>query len=178
MMAEMDIKCKRIIDGKTYNTETATQIAGWMDDNDDVPWESGRYLYKNRHGAFFLYTFLNGAYEEDFEKIEPFSSEQARSWLEENRGWNPDLIESLFGPMPEAGSGEAKYTLRMPDSLRDRLAACAKANNQSLNAWIVRCLESCAEVSASETDTSSRRDIPPMGNMVGSNATGWKPKGT
>ena len=44
--------------------------------------------------------------------------------------------------MPEAGSGEAKYTLRMPDSLRDRLAERAKANNQSLNAWIVRCLES------------------------------------
>jgi hypothetical protein len=170
----MDIKCKRIIDGKTYNTETATQIAGWTDDNEDGPWESGRYLYKNRHGAFFLYTFVDGADENDFEKIEPYSADQARSWLEENRSWNPDLIESLFGAMPEAGSGEAKYTLRMPDSLRARLAARAKANNQSLNARIVRCLETCAAEPAFEADS----DVPPMGHLAGSNRTGWRPKGT
>lgn len=140
----MDIKCKRIIDGKTYNTETATEIAGEKDPNDDSPYESGRYLYQNRHGAFFLYTYLDGTGEQDFEKIEPFSPEQARAWLEENCSWNPSLIESLFGAMPEAGSGEIKYTLRLPESLRDRLAARAKANGQSLNAWMVRCLEACA----------------------------------
>jgi hypothetical protein len=56
----------------------------------------------------------------------------------------------LFGKMPEAGSGESKFTLRMPDSLRDRLAERAKANNQSLNAWIVRCLESCAAQAVSD----------------------------
>ena len=142
--AGMDIKCKRIIEGKTYNTETATQIAGRTNDDDESPWEDGTYLYQNRFGAFFLYSFLSGADEHDFEKIEPYTPEQARIWLEENYSWNPRVIEKLFGRMPEAGSGEIKYTLRLPESLRDRLAERAKDNKQSLNAWIVRCLESCS----------------------------------
>lgn len=154
----IDIKCKRIIDGKTYNTETATQIEGWSEDHDEpFPFESGVYLYQNRFGSFFLYMFRNGTGEDDYEDIEPYTPEQARGWLEKHRGYRVDLIESLFGAMPEAGSGEAKYTLRMPDSLRDRLAARAKANNQSLNAWIVRCLESCAAEPAIETDRAGQR---------------------
>jgi len=141
----MDRKCKRIIGGKTYNTETATQIAGGTDDNSDRgPWDSGQFLYQNRHGAFFLYSYLDGADDQDFDTIEPYTPEQAREWLEQNCSWNPELIESLFGAMPEAGSGEVKYTLRLPESLRDRLALRAKANQQSLNAWMVRCLEACA----------------------------------
>ena len=76
-------------------------------------------------------------------------------------GWS---IERLFGEMPEAGSGESKFTLRMPDSLRERLAERAKANNQSLNAWMVRCLESCA-------------NVPPMTGLTGSNREGWRTKG-
>ena len=99
--------------------------------------------------------------------------EEARTWLEKNHSYEPALIEQLFGQMPEAGSGEVKYTLRMPESLRDRLASVAKANDQSLNAWIVRCLESCV----AETTADSGRDIPPMGGLVGSNRAGWHPKG-
>ncbi len=119
--------------------ETATQIAGWG--GGDGP-ESGWYLYQTRFGAFFAYSYLDGADKDDFEKIEPLTPEEARAWLEKNQ--DPDLIEKLFGQMPEAGSGEIKYTLRMPESLRNRPAALAKANQQSLNAWIIRCLESCA----------------------------------
>lgn len=80
--------------------------------------------------------------------------------------------------MPEAGSGKSKFTLRMPDSLRERLAERAKANDQSLNAWIVRCLESCAAEGAPDAGSSEPHDIPPMGNMVGSNRTGWRTRGT
>ena len=136
----MDIKCKRIIDGKTYNTETATQIAGWS--GDDGPYERGSFLYQTRFGAFFAYEYLDGSGEDDFERMEPLTPEQARAWLEKNASYDVALIERLFGEMPEDGSGETKFTLRMPDSLRDRLAERAKANRQSLNAWIVRCLES------------------------------------
>lgn len=168
----MAIKCKRIIDGKTYNTETATQIAGWG--GGDEPYETGNYLYQTRFGAFFSYKYLDGASEDDYETIEPLTPEQAREWLEKNQSFDPDLIEKLFGEMPEAGAGEIKFTLRLPESLRDHLAAIAKAKDQSLNAWIVRCLESCAELTVEEDDGS--HDIPPMGNMVGSNRTGWLPK--
>jgi hypothetical protein len=145
-----NIKCKRIIDGKTYNTETATLLAQRDFADFDDPFESGAFLYQSRFGAFFLYSYLEDfiAPERDYENIRPLTPEEARQWLEENEGSNTDLIERLFGEMPEAGSGESRFTLRMPDSLRDRLAALAKANNQSLNAWIVKCLETCASNSS------------------------------
>ena len=138
----MGHKCKRIIDGKTYNTETATQIAGW--DEDESQFTHGHYLYQTRFGAFFEYIFLDGANEDDYEKVIPLTPDDARKWLEERVSWDPALIEGLFGEMPEAGSGEAKFTLRLPESLRSRLAARADENKQSLNAWMVRCLERCA----------------------------------
>ena len=137
----MDIKCKRIIDGKTYNTETATQIAGSI--TEEGPGELTAYLYQNRFGAFFLYENVEGWEEQDGEKVTPLNPEQARVWLEK-RSDGAVHIEALFGAMPEAGSGEIKFTLRLPESLRDRLASLARDNAQSLNAWIVRCLERCA----------------------------------
>lgn len=136
------IKCKRIIDGKTYNTETATQVAGRTEDDEQFTYAN--YLFQTRFGAFFQYTSLEGAAEDDHERITPLTPDEARSWLEKNASWEPELIEKLFGEMPEAGSGEVKFTLRMPDSLRNRLAVKAEENKQSLNAWMVRCLEGCA----------------------------------
>ncbi len=138
----MTHKCKRIIDGKTYNTETATLIAGR--DTDERQFTYCDYLYQTRFGAFFRYTSLDGANEDDYERIIPMTPEDARKWLEENYSYEPELIERYFGEMPEAGAGEVKFTLRMPESLRNRLAARAVANKQSLNAWMVRCLEGCA----------------------------------
>lgn len=136
----MKIKCKRIIDGKTYNTETATQLTGFTEC--DEPVEVTEYLYQNRFGAFFLYRYVDtGHAEYDKEEIIPQTPDQAREWLEKREN-KVDLIELLFGKMPEAG--EVKFTLRIPESLRHRLAMLARENNQSLNAWIVRCLESCA----------------------------------
>jgi|SRR6516165_240670 predicted HicB family RNase H-like nuclease len=116
-------------------------------------------VYQTRFGAFFAYSYVAGADEDDYERITPLTPEEARAWLEKNRGYEPELIEQLFGQMPEAGSGEVKYTLRMPEILRDRLAAVAKANDQSLNAWIVRCLESCANENAGSN--AAGRDVPP-----------------
>jgi len=137
------IKCKRIIDGKTYNTETATELFGTVWDHESGV-SGGNYLFQTRFGAFFFYTYRDGANEDDFETIAPCSADEARQWLEKNASYDPDLIERLFGEMPEAGAGEIRFTLRLPESLRDRLAARAKANHQSLNAWMVKCLESCA----------------------------------
>jgi hypothetical protein len=172
------IKCKRIIDGKTYNTETATEIEGWDVTEEEYPLTHGEHLYQNRFGAFFLISYQDDGPEGPEEDLVPYTPEQARVWLEKHRSYRVDLIESLFGKMPEAGSGESKFTLRMPDSLRERLAERAKANDQSLNAWIIRCLESCAAEAASDAGSSDQRDIPPMGNLVGSNRTGWRTKGS
>ena len=147
-------QCKRIIDGKTYNTETSTRLAGW--DNDEGPYDAGQHLYLNRYGAFFLYDYASDGPYGPEENPVPLTPDQTRKWLEEHRSHEVDLFESLFGKQPEAGSGEVKYTLRMPESLRDRLAAAAKGNKQSLNAWIIRCLERCIEPIGNSTDGERR----------------------
>lgn len=62
----MQIKCKRIIDGKTYNTETATQIAGHHDQS-ALPYSSGEFLFQTRFGAFFEFSYYEGFGEDDWE---------------------------------------------------------------------------------------------------------------
>jgi hypothetical protein len=167
------IKCKRIIDGKTYNTETATELAGWDDSEENNYVVSGESLFKNRFGAFFLLTYSSDGPDGPEEDIEPLPPESARAWLEKYQ--YVSVIEAEFGKMPEAGSGESKFTLRMPDSLRDRLADRAKANGQSLNAWIIRCLESCAATPEGVGREGS--EVPPMGNMRRGNDGIRRPKG-
>jgi HicB family len=142
-------KCKRIIDGKTYNTETATRIEGWDEEYYGITY--GLYLYQTRFGAFFEFKFSDGQDEEDYETIIPLSADDARRWLEKHFPQNTDIFEKLFGEMPEAGSGEIKFTLRLPESLRNKLAARAEENKQSLNAWMVRCLERCASPEGEKT---------------------------
>ena len=48
---------KRIVDGVTYNTDTATRLAQsiWKDDDRD---EVTGILYQTRGGAFFVHTYV------------------------------------------------------------------------------------------------------------------------
>lgn len=126
-----EIRCKRIIEGKTYNTETATRL-GHRDD--DGPWIET--LFKNRFGAYFLHAECEVELKED---IIPLSQLEAQGWMEKH--CNVERVEAEFGEMPEAGDPEARFTLRLPESLRRRAAALAERRDQSLNAWILRCIE-------------------------------------
>jgi hypothetical protein len=147
-------RCKRIIDGRTYNTQTATRLGSWFywDDNPSEPRDgaTSQTLYQTRHGAFFLYC-QNEIAElwEAHEWIEPLASEEAQKWMEQQ--CSPEEIEAVFGTLPEAGDAEARITIRMPETLRRRLASVAEHRRQSLNAWIVRCLERSAETVERET---------------------------
>lgn len=146
----MALRVKRIIDGKTYNTETATQLASWSStgnpDTANQPYEHGGILFQTRFGAYFVVQYDEGQdpWDDNYEKLIPLEPEQAQRWAEKH--CSADDVEAIFGEMPEAGDAEAKLTLRMPDALRKRLVTLAESRKQSLNAWIVRCLESCAEV--------------------------------
>jgi predicted HicB family RNase H-like nuclease len=136
---ENPVRCKRIIGGKTYNTETSTLLGDFEDDF------YIEMLYKTRHGAFFLYS------ENQIEGnigIQPYEPSEAQKWMEEYS--SPERLEAEFGQMPDAGDDEARFTLRIPESLRKRVAVIADANGQSLNAWILRCLERCASAKDKE----------------------------
>lgn len=136
-----DIQCKRIIVGRTYNTETATLLGRW--EPHDAPYEE--LLFKTRHGAYFLYVDLETVPDELIKPLEP---EDAQKWMEEH--CRAEATEAEFGEMPEAGDPEARITLRIPETLRKRVAAIAENRKQSLNAWIQRCIERCAEDAESE----------------------------
>lgn len=129
------IRCKRIIDGKTYNTETATLLGQF--EPDDIPREYA--LFKTRHGAYFLHV-VDQANTTD--EIQPMEPDAAQKWMEQN--CTAEQFEAEFGEMPEAGDPEARITVRIPETLRKRIAAIADQRNQSLNAWILRCLERAA----------------------------------
>lgn len=140
-MPKEKIKCKRIIDGKTYNTETATLLWSCGETPDGPPIEE--YLYKTRHGAYFLYSFCEQMLAE---RIKPLEPAEAKELL----GDQTDIYEAEFGDAAEAGDPEARITLRVPRTLQKRMANVAKEQEQSLNAWIVRCIEQCAAAAERE----------------------------
>ena len=61
-------------------------------------------------------------------------------------GWT---APQLFGAQPEAGEAENRVTLWISDSLKQRIKAAAAANKQSLNTWVMHCLERCASAPTS-----------------------------
>lgn len=126
---------KRIIDGKTYNTDTSACVfeVTRQQGSDDL--YDG--LYQTKHGACFIYW-----YDEHRETggIKPLSDTDALKWLETYKA-PAEVIERHFGKFPDAGAGESRVTLRLPGNLYQRVVASAEAANCSLNTYIMRLLE-------------------------------------
>ena len=93
-----------------------------------------------RYGAYCRYVFRTPSFSI---WIKALTTEEAQSWMEEHA--RPEMWEAEFGKAPEAGDPEARITLRIPETLRKRIAAIAEDRKQSVNAWIQRCLERSAE---------------------------------
>ena len=111
-----------------------TGATGQQWEADDAPIEEA--LFKTRHGAYFLWITEQ---QDDHELIRPLTAEAAEKWMDQH--CRPELLEAEFDEMPEAGDPEARITLRIPETLRRRVAAIAEERMQSVNAWIQRCLE-------------------------------------
>lgn len=136
---------KRIINGVTYNTDTATAVArswweDWEKDNERV--ES--WLYLTRGGAFFL---VHHQASEDVPIFEPVAErEDVDKWL--TTGEVELFDQSVFQEPPEASAErepEATLYIRVPRRLKERIEARAEADDLSLNAWVMRCVERCAQ---------------------------------
>ena len=119
---------KRIIDGITYDTDTATKV--FTDANSAFFWT----LYQTRHGAFFMVS--PDAYDKP--TFTPLSDDDARKLLE---GHANHLVEQYFGPCPEYGSAEKRLTLRIPVGLARRVEAAASKLNLDVNKYVQRTLE-------------------------------------
>jgi predicted HicB family RNase H-like nuclease len=135
---------KRIIDGVTYNTETATKIAR---KREKYPlYRPGEFeyieeeMYMTRGGAFFMAVKYPG---DDQVQIYARGRREVEYWLTYG---TVDVFADILSDPPEAKaepSAGATIYVRVPKILKTRLEVAAEANYQSLNAWITRCLERC-----------------------------------
>jgi len=128
---------KKIIDGKAYNTETATEVVLVSADSAD----SGAWLrlYQTRHGAFFK--IVVGHDGETFQEFRPVTDEEALEIVQEHGA--PSLVDQYFGPFPEGGAAERRMTVRIPENLAERIEQAAEAKGLSLNSYAMRCFERC-----------------------------------
>ena len=140
---------KRIIDGKTYNTETATKVAFAKVDQPYLETDEEHTLYMTRGGAFFVHIRDPDENQDD---IEILTEKKAQEWLLEGE---VEVYNSPFPDPPEAAAEEpskpeATIFIRVPQSLKRKIDATAKAAGQSVNAWAMRCLEKCLDLNRHE----------------------------
>ncbi len=145
---------KRVVNGVTYDTNTATVLArqDW-DNGDDEGGDRGvQTLYQTRGGAFFVWTdgektvWNQRAQEKQqrpFTECLPMSPEEAQAWITEG---DVELLHNPFGELPEAAAEAepgATIYLRLPASLKARVDKAAEKQELSINAYAMKCLERC-----------------------------------
>lgn len=159
---------KKIIDGKAYNTETATKLAtfpGWWCSVHNGKAVAQRYsdsnettLYQTAGGTYFIVRAAPAG--RDGEEILPVSRNQALDMAQACE-LSDERIEAIFGHIPEAGEAAPEPSailLRIPDTLKRRIQDVAGGADQSLNTWAMRCLERCADDALISTADGSVRE--------------------
>jgi len=144
---------KRVIEGRTYNTDTSTRVARY-EYEDDKGYDTEATVYQNRGGAFFIvhsWQELHPRGDQRTDMIEKYLFEaSSREQIERMiaRGQTMEIIdENALTVPPEAEEEEEPATtayLRLPPALKNRIEAAAKKDRLSLNAWAIRCFETCA----------------------------------
>lgn len=126
---------KKIINGRKYDTDTASEVGSWWNEYpvNDFQYET-ETLYRKRNGEFFVFG-EGGAMSKYAEArggsgwsggsaIVPLSYDKARQWAEEHL--DADDYEAAFGEVSEDGDEDAVISVRVPARTRallDRLAA-------------------------------------------------------
>ena len=146
---------KRIIDGKTYNTDSSTVVADgtWHDENQDLAIETK--VYQNRAGIYFAVEQHKQVWRDRDGKT------QERTWsewtaLEDEEAATKFCEDSAltiylgFDAVPEAGDMSETETIyvRVPRFLKLAVEAQAKAEDVSINLFAMRCLERCIRPAA------------------------------
>ena len=140
---------KRIIDGRTYNTDTSTLVAHTTDiqaeyrGRSDVEFEEKLYL--TRTGAWFIVSReIKGDGEYGWPDAWALDRDAAARWL---RRPSVDILdENALEMPPEAGEergGESTIYLRVSAPLKERITAAAQG--ELVNAWVTRCVEHCLQ---------------------------------
>jgi len=141
-------KLKGLVDGKTYNTDTATKVARW-DYKDENQYDTDVTLYQTNGGAFFAVhewttqgNQYTGAVSQQKTYWETLTRDEVDKLLMSKDGIEV-LNDSLDTP-PEAVNEEepaATIYLRIPPALKRSVDAAAVRDGVSVNTWGIRALE-------------------------------------
>ena len=108
---------KKIINGKKYDTKTATSLADNRNAQNEWPDGRGWELFQTIGGAFFLAHW--SCWENEKDAIEPLTEAEAKTHCEEC-AVDGDTIEEIFGEAEEAGADDM-VMLPITRDLRDQL---------------------------------------------------------
>lgn len=133
---------KRIIDGRKYDTETATFVASYDNGRSVSDYQYvGHALYRKRTGEYFLeseggamtrYAERDGDGWRGGSVIEPLTYERARAWAEEHM--SVDEYEAEFGEVPESDGEDVVLSVRVSPATRERLRRMAAESGCSQGA--------------------------------------------
>jgi hypothetical protein len=147
---------KRVIDGKTYNTDTATTVARWnYVDHDGYDTEAT--LFQTKGGAFFAVHVWEVTVSDAIgcreTKLKTYVEVLSRDDVEKRKTTEDFevLNEEALGELPpEAAEEEEKGAtifVRVPEALKAVAEAAARKADLSLNSWVMRCIENCSRAS-------------------------------
>lgn len=140
---------KKIINGKSYNTESAELVAEWSNNLTyrDFGWVREKF-YRKRTGEYFLYGAggPNSRYAEasgsnswsSGERIMPLTYKEATKWAEDHL--DGDEYESIFGAVVEDDSKRtAAYSLSVSaiEALRRMSEEQGRSASEILDAMII-----------------------------------------
>ena len=135
---------KKIIDGKSYDTETALKIACYYsEDSPAAPTCLQETLYRKKTGEFFLHG--KGGAESKYAKLRggkqwcggeaiiPLPYESAQSWAEKKL----DAIqyEGIFGPIAESNAKKT-VTLYLQENILEQAKRAAQKKNMPISAFV------------------------------------------
>jgi predicted HicB family RNase H-like nuclease len=145
---------KRVIEGKSYNTDTAAIVARWSyTDSDDYDTEATLYITKG--GAFFAVhewgvPRADGLGNDAKVYFEAMSRQEVDRLMERSTSDIEIIDERYLAEPPEAVAEDepgATVAVRMPVALKARVDEAADAAKLSTNAWAMRCFERCLSAS-------------------------------
>lgn len=129
---------KKIIQGKKYDTETATLVAACQNLSDETNIDyQHKALYKKRTGEYFVAVTGCERYRDRLSEVIPVSYDEARSFAE--RWMDADEWEREFGEVSE-DDGDVAVTVRVPASAKTALDRECSKTGESRSAIVARLL--------------------------------------
>lgn len=141
---------RKVINGRTYNTETSKVIGGWDNGRSYNDFECcEETLYKNTKGAYFLYgeggpmsKYAKSAGQNSWtggSAITPMTASEAQEWAEEHL--TADEYEAEFGVQEEAAPSDLATRERVNMTINTELMTRLRARSAETGVPMSRMLD-------------------------------------